>query len=73
MITELQLAVLGRPQAGRDGVPVSGFVSAKALALLCYLAVTGQPHTRETRPNAGPARTGRAVFAAEPENLPKAK
>ncbi|MCB0222311.1 MAG: NACHT domain-containing protein [Anaerolineae bacterium] len=29
-------------------MPVSGFVSAKAQALLCYLAVTRQPHKRET-------------------------
>lgn len=47
MITELQLALFGKPQITLDGVPVGGFVSAKAPALLYYLAVTGRSHSRE--------------------------
>ncbi len=31
-----------------DGIPVSGFVSAKAVALVYYLAATERSHTRET-------------------------
>jgi predicted ATPase/DNA-binding SARP family transcriptional activator len=30
-----------------DGVEVGGQISTKSRALLCYLAVTGQPHSRE--------------------------
>ncbi len=44
---ELQLSLLGKLQVNRDGRPISGFVSTKAQALLCYLAVTGRPHQRE--------------------------
>jgi DNA-binding SARP family transcriptional activator/predicted ATPase len=43
---ELQLALLGNVEIRRAAVPVSGFSSGKALALLCYLAVTGRPHSR---------------------------
>jgi DNA-binding SARP family transcriptional activator/Tfp pilus assembly protein PilF len=43
---ELQLSLLGKLQIHQDGNPVSGFVSSKAQALLCYLAVTARPHTR---------------------------
>ena len=43
----LTLKLLGKPQVGRGGAPVTGFISAKAQALLFYLAVTGRPHTRE--------------------------
>ena len=39
---ELQLALLGNGEFRRDGVPVIGFRSGKAQALLCYLAVTGR-------------------------------
>jgi DNA-binding SARP family transcriptional activator/predicted ATPase len=42
---ELQLALLGNAEVRRAGVPVT-FSSSKALALLCYLAVTGRPHAR---------------------------
>ncbi len=31
----------------RDGAPVTGFVYVKSPVLLCYLAITGVPHTRE--------------------------
>jgi hypothetical protein len=47
MVAELQLSLLGQLQISQDGKPVAGFVSAKGQALLCYLAVTGLPHTRE--------------------------
>jgi len=44
----LRLVLLGKPQILRDGVPVTGFVYNKALALLAYLAVTKRPHSRES-------------------------
>ena len=44
----LRLIFLGKPQIFRDGVPVTGFVYNKALALLAYLAVTKRPHSRES-------------------------
>jgi predicted ATPase/DNA-binding SARP family transcriptional activator len=40
------LRVLGSVQVLRDGAPVHGFESRKALALLCYLALRGQPVSR---------------------------
>jgi DNA-binding SARP family transcriptional activator/predicted ATPase len=43
----LRLVLLGKPQISRDGVPVTGFIYNKALALLAYLAVTGRPHSRD--------------------------
>jgi predicted ATPase/DNA-binding SARP family transcriptional activator len=46
MASELRLALLGGMQIIRDELPLTGFVSSKAQALLCYLAVTGRPHTR---------------------------
>ena len=42
-----QLRFLGPVQIERDGEPVRGFESRKALALLAYLAVEGQPVPRE--------------------------
>src|SRR5258706_10344857 len=48
MTDSLSLRLLGTPQAARGGVPLAGFISAKAQALLYYLAVTGRPHTRES-------------------------
>lgn len=42
----IQLYLLGTVRAERDGVAVQGFESRKALALLCYLALRGQPQTR---------------------------
>jgi predicted ATPase/DNA-binding SARP family transcriptional activator len=44
----LQLTLLGKPEVRRNGVPVTGLVYQKSLALLCYLALTGRPHTRES-------------------------
>jgi predicted ATPase/DNA-binding SARP family transcriptional activator len=48
MAQELQLMFLGNPEIRRDGTLVAGLSSKKALALLCYLAVTGRPHLRPT-------------------------
>jgi DNA-binding SARP family transcriptional activator/predicted ATPase len=48
MTEGLHLTLLGKPRISRDGAPVTGFISAKAQALLFYLAVTHRPHTRET-------------------------
>jgi DNA-binding SARP family transcriptional activator/predicted ATPase len=48
MTDSLSLRLLGTPRATRRGVPLTGFISAKAQALLYYLAVTGRPHTRES-------------------------
>ncbi|MBN1813285.1 MAG: hypothetical protein JXA14_15725 [Anaerolineae bacterium] len=42
-----RLRFLGPVQIERDGEPVRGFESRKALALLAYLAVEGQPASRE--------------------------
>lgn len=42
----LRLLLLGPPQIERDGVPLE-FDTRKAVALLAYLAVTGQTHSRE--------------------------
>lgn len=44
----LELSCFGNVEIKQDGRPVEGFVSAKAQALLIYLAVTGRPHSRET-------------------------
>ncbi|UCC89663.1 MAG: AAA family ATPase, partial [Anaerolineales bacterium] len=43
----LRLRLLGPVQVEREGMPVRGFESRKALALLCYLAMHDQPLTRE--------------------------
>jgi predicted ATPase/DNA-binding SARP family transcriptional activator len=48
MAQELQLMFLGNPEIRRDGTLVAGVSFKKALALLCYLAVTGRPHLRAT-------------------------
>lgn len=45
---EFQLTVLGKVEMARGGAPMTGLIYKKSLALLCYLAVTGCPHTRET-------------------------
>jgi predicted ATPase/DNA-binding SARP family transcriptional activator len=42
----LELYLLGAPRLERDGVPLA-FDSRKQLALITYLAMTGQGHTRE--------------------------
>ncbi len=43
----LEIACLGPLQVMLNGRPVEGFVSTKAQALLCYLAVSGGEHSRE--------------------------
>ncbi len=48
MVEELRLSLLGGLHLSRCGMPVTGFVSNKVPALLCYLAVTGRPHLRAT-------------------------
>jgi DNA-binding SARP family transcriptional activator/predicted ATPase len=48
MDEKLRMLLLGKPQIIRDGVPVTGFIYNKALALLAYLAVTKRPHSRES-------------------------
>src|SRR5687767_2774308 len=45
-MAELELALLGGVRVLLDGTPVRGFVSLKAQALLCYLALSGRPHLR---------------------------
>ncbi|MCU0463327.1 MAG: tetratricopeptide repeat protein [Anaerolineae bacterium] len=44
----LRIRVLGYPAIELDGAPVDGFISQKALALLCYLALEPRPHARES-------------------------
>jgi DNA-binding SARP family transcriptional activator len=46
MAESLRLALLGRPEITYHGVPLTDFRSAKAQALLCYLAATGGVHAR---------------------------
>ena len=47
-MAHLSLSLLGAFQATLDGEPVAGFGSAKARALLAYLAVESErPHRRE--------------------------
>ena len=47
MAEDLRLLYLGGCHVLRGGAPVTGFVSTKAQALLCYLALTGRPHFRQ--------------------------
>src|SRR6476646_3634159 len=47
MTEELRLQLLGGLGLTRNGIPLRGFLSAKVQALLCYLVVTGRPHSRE--------------------------
>jgi DNA-binding SARP family transcriptional activator/predicted ATPase/Tfp pilus assembly protein PilF len=44
----LQLNLFGKPEVIFNGAPVTAFESAKSPALLAYLAVTGQAHSRDT-------------------------
>ncbi len=46
MAKELRLSLLGGLDITLGGKPVTGFISAKVPALLCYLAVTGRSHFR---------------------------
>ena len=45
-LTGLDLAFLGRLRISWQGNPLTDFKSRKGKALLCYLAVTGQSHSR---------------------------
>jgi DNA-binding SARP family transcriptional activator/predicted ATPase len=44
----LEIYLLGTPKISLNGAPIPGLTSAKAQALLFYLAVTGRGHTRST-------------------------
>lgn len=46
-MAELRIRVLGAPQVERSGQPVP-FQRRKIIALLAYLCVTGQPHSRDS-------------------------
>ena len=48
MTTKLEMSLLGTGAITLNGEPVSENLPAKSQALLCYLAVTGHPHSRET-------------------------
>ncbi len=48
MTAQLELRLLGKPQVYFDGEAIAGFRTAKAEALLYYLAVTARPHSRES-------------------------
>ena len=60
MDEELRLSLLGGLRITRGGTPVTGFISAKVPALLCYLAVADRPHYR-------PALAG-LLWADQPES-----
>ena len=45
-MSRLALYLLGPPRLERAGVPLE-FDTRKIIALVAYLAVTAQPHTRE--------------------------
>lgn len=47
MTGKLECRWLGRPQIVVDGTPITDSLPAKAVALLCYLTLTRQPHSRE--------------------------
>lgn len=46
MPSRLELTLFGNIKIRRDGLLMTDFKSLKAQALLCYLAVTGRPHSR---------------------------
>ncbi|MBM2847359.1 MAG: putative LuxR family transcriptional regulator [Anaerolineales bacterium] len=47
MSERLTITLFGKPRVERAKRAITGFISAKAQALLFYLAATGRPHTRE--------------------------
>ncbi len=65
----MQLAYLGTVELRQNGVPITGLTSRKALALLCYLAVTGRPHLR---PSLAGLLWGELPEASARNNLRKA-
>src|SRR5262245_20171506 len=46
MEDRLQLALLGGLRIEQNGTPLTELAPHKGQALLCYLAVTGRPHSR---------------------------
>jgi predicted ATPase/DNA-binding SARP family transcriptional activator len=48
MVKKLELTLFGNLEIHHAGVLVTDFKSIKSQALLCYLAVTAQPHTRSS-------------------------
>src|SRR5262245_51751219 len=46
MEDRLQLALLGGLRIEQNGTPLTDLAPHKGQALLCYLAVTGRPHSR---------------------------
>lgn len=47
MTAQLRVQLLGKPTLFLDRVVVTGFTSAKVLALMAYLVATGRAHTRD--------------------------
>ena len=47
MSERLTITLFGKPRVERAKRAITGFISAKAQALLFYLAATGRPHMRE--------------------------
>jgi len=43
----LTITLFGSPKVATGGTALGGFISAKSVALLYYLAATGRPHSRE--------------------------
>ena len=43
----LEISILGKPVIRQNGQMIPRLVSRKSQALLCYLAYTGQPHSRQ--------------------------
>jgi predicted ATPase/DNA-binding SARP family transcriptional activator len=64
MTAELALSLLGTVVITVNGEQVDGHVPAKSQALLCYLAVTGQAHSRE--------KLAGLLWGDKPENKAKA-
>jgi DNA-binding SARP family transcriptional activator len=48
MTDQMRVTVLGGVRISCGDEPLTGFISAKAQALVCYLAVTQRPHARAT-------------------------
>lgn len=74
---ELRLSLLGSPKITRGDDDLIGDISTKGQALLCYLAVTRQPQTRQklawllwgNRPEANARRSLRVALAKLPNSI----